>query len=63
MFCNIDHLMLTVKLLQKDYLHLARCQLPIGDQVMMSVSEIAALLETKTRRFSEDKIWLKFKHD
>jgi len=55
--------MLTVKLLQKDYLHLARCQLPIGDQVMMSVSEIAALLETKTRRFSEDKIWLKFKHD
>lgn len=61
-FCNIDYLMITVKLLQKDYNYLARCLVPIGIQIGMSIEAIAALLETKTRRFTEDEICAKFKH-
>ena len=60
-FHNIDYLMLTVKLLQKDYTHLASCMVPIGDQIDMSQQEIAAMLRTKTKRFSERDIAQKFK--
>ncbi|EAW11680.1 uncharacterized protein ACLA_093790 [Aspergillus clavatus NRRL 1] len=51
-FCNIDYLMLTVKLLQKDYEHLAKCMVPIGPaQCAMSLQERAEMLRTRTRRF------------
>lgn len=60
-FHNIDYLGITLKLLQKDYRHLARCLVPIGDQIGMTLAEIEALLETKTRRFSEADIAAKFK--
>ena len=56
MFQNIDYIMITVRLLRKDYMHLAACLVPIGDQINMSQTEIADLLRTKTKKFSEDDI-------
>jgi hypothetical protein len=53
--------MITVKLLQHDYEHLARCLVPIGDQIGMSLEEIAAMLKNKTRRFTEEEIAKKFR--
>ncbi|MCJ1424577.1 hypothetical protein MMC29_002465 [Sticta canariensis] len=55
-FQNIDYIMITVTLLRKDYMHLAACLVPIGDQMNMSQTEIADLLRTKTKKFSEDDI-------
>ncbi|KAL9631722.1 MAG: hypothetical protein Q9164_005735 [Protoblastenia rupestris] len=55
-FQNIDYIMMTVTLLRKDYMHLASCLVPIGDQIGMSQSEIAEMLRTKTKRFSEEEI-------
>ncbi|KAK2785971.1 hypothetical protein FQN53_007074 [Emmonsiellopsis sp. PD_33] len=60
-FYNIDYIMLTISLLRKDYAHLARCLVPIGDQVHMTLDEIAVMLQTKTRRFTEPDIQRKFK--
>ena len=60
-FRNIDYLMITYKLMVKDYTHLARCLVPIGRQIGMCIPELAALLETKTRRFTEAEIERKFK--
>ena len=51
----------TVKLLQKDYMHLASCLVPMGDQIGMSQVELAEMLRRKTRRFSEEEIRAKFK--
>ena len=61
-FHNIDYLMITLKLLQKDYQYLARCLVPMGNQIGLNVDEIAALLETKTRRFTEAEIRAKFRN-
>ena len=61
MFYDIDYLMITIKLLQKDYMYLAGRLVPIGDQIGMSQAEIADMLRTKTRRFTEDDIRRKFK--
>lgn len=52
--------MLTFRLLRKDYMHLAKCLVPIGSQIDMSLEEIAAMLKTKTKRFSEEDIRKKF---
>jgi hypothetical protein len=60
-FRNIDYLMITFKLMAKDYTYLAKCLVPIGDQIGMTIPELAALLETKTRRFTEADIQKKFK--
>lgn len=60
-FHNIDYLMMTVTLLRKDYLKLADCLVPIGDQIGMSRQEIADMLRTKTRKFSEEDIKRKFR--
>ncbi|KAJ9667270.1 hypothetical protein H2201_002471 [Coniosporium apollinis] len=59
-FRNIDYVMITVRLLRKDYVHLAKCLVPIGDQVGMSLEEIAVMLRTKTRKFTEEDIAEKF---
>ena len=61
MFRDIDFLMMTVKLLRKDYDYLADRLVPIGDQVGMSKAELAAMLRTKTRRLTEEDIEQKFK--
>ncbi|EMC94299.1 hypothetical protein BAUCODRAFT_74402 [Baudoinia panamericana UAMH 10762] len=60
-FHNIDYFMMTVTLLRKDYKHLASCLVPMGDQIGMSQVEIAEMLKTKTRKFSEEDIKKKFK--
>ncbi|KAI1493670.1 hypothetical protein F5X96DRAFT_620833 [Biscogniauxia mediterranea] len=59
-FHNIDYLMITVKLFQKDYDHLARCLVPIGAQIDMTMEQRAAMLRRHTRRFSEEEIREKF---
>ncbi|OJJ74556.1 hypothetical protein ASPBRDRAFT_120754 [Aspergillus brasiliensis CBS 101740] len=59
-FRNIDYIMITVRLMRKDYDHLARCLVPMGDQINMTHAEIAAMLRRKTRRFSEEEIKRKF---
>jgi hypothetical protein len=48
--------MLTITLLRKDYLHLAKCLVPIGDQVGMSLEQTAQMLRTKTRAFTEEDV-------
>ena len=52
--------MMTYKILTKDYLYLADCMVPIGDQIGMSKQELADMLRTKTRRFSEEEIQEKY---
>ncbi|KAK4100485.1 fatty acid desaturase [Parathielavia hyrcaniae] len=59
-FHNIDYLMITISLLRKDYLHLARCLVPMGDQMDMTLEERAAMLRRTTRRFTEEEIREKF---
>ncbi len=61
MFHNIDYLMLTFTLLRKDYLHLADCLVPMGEQIGMSREEVAEMLRSKTRKFSEEEIRVKFR--
>ncbi|GIC84297.1 uncharacterized protein Aud_000112 [Aspergillus udagawae] len=54
-FRNIDYMMLTVKLLQKDYACLAKCMVPLGaQQANMSLQERADMLRARTRRFPTD---------
>lgn len=52
--------MMTYRILTKDYLYLANCLVPIGDQIGMSKQELADMLRSKTRRFSEEEIEEKF---
>jgi fatty acid desaturase len=60
-FRNTDFLMVTVRLLRKDYRYLAKCLVPIGEeQIRMSLDERAAMLRRKTRRFTEQEIREKF---
>lgn len=59
-FQDIDYIMMTISLLRKNYIHLASCLVPIGDQVGMDQKAIADMLRSKTRRFSEDEILKKF---
>ena len=51
---------MTYRILAKDYLFLANCLVPIGDQIGMSKQELAGMLRSKTRRFSEEEIHEKF---
>ncbi|KAA8650162.1 uncharacterized protein ATNIH1004_002843 [Aspergillus tanneri] len=51
-FCNIDYLMLTIRLLRKDYEYIAKCMVPIGTlQTAMTLQERVAMLRERTRRF------------
>lgn len=59
-FHNIDCIMMTVTLLRKDYMHLASCLVPTGEQIGMSQQEIADMLRTKTRRVTEEAIMKKY---
>ncbi|PFH60633.1 hypothetical protein XA68_10593 [Ophiocordyceps unilateralis] len=60
-FHDIDFLMVTFSLLRKDYERLARCMVPMGDQVGLSVQGRIALLKRLTTRFSEEEIRDKFR--
>lgn len=54
--------MITIKLLLKDYEHLARCMVPIGEaQLSLTMEERMELLKRHTRPFSEEEIKAKFK--
>ncbi|KAI4114981.1 MAG: hypothetical protein LQ345_004338 [Seirophora villosa] len=59
-FHNIDYIMMTVTLLRKDYMHLASCLVPMGDQIGMSQEEVADMLRTKTKKFTEEDIMKKY---
>ena len=60
-FRNIDYIMLTVKLMMKDYEYLAKCLVPMGEeQVGKSLAERAEMLRRKTRAFSDEDIRVKF---
>ncbi|KJZ75874.1 hypothetical protein HIM_04698 [Hirsutella minnesotensis 3608] len=61
-FHDIDFLMITFRLLQKNYRRLAECMVPLGSQIDLTMDERIALLKTLTRRFSEDEIRQKFPH-
>ncbi|KAF4466233.1 acylamide-delta3(E)-desaturase [Fusarium albosuccineum] len=60
-FHDIDYLMVTIRLLMKDYKRLAECMVPIGDQLSMTMDERMELLKRCTRPFSEEEIKKKFK--
>ena len=60
MFHNIDYFEITMRLMLKDYDHLARCMVPLGEQAKMSLKERAAWLRRHTRRFTEEEIAQKF---
>lgn len=61
MFHNIDYLMITFKLLTKDYEHLAKCLVPIGEeQLSWSLEERMAQLKSRTRRFTDEEMKLKY---
>ncbi len=59
-FHNIDYFMITVRLMMRDYEHLARCLVPIGDQINMTMEQRVTMLKRHTRRFSEQEIAEKF---
>lgn len=50
-FRNVDYIFITVNLLRKNYVHLAKCMIPIGDQVDLTLEQRADLLRGRTRRF------------
>lgn len=60
MFRNIDYIMITIRLMRKDYKYLAKCLVPMGDQVGMTLDEKAEMLRTKTKRFSDMDVKSKF---
>ena len=59
-FCNIDYLEITYRLVTKNYEHLAGCLVPIGEQKGMSRAELVEMLRSKTKVFSEEDIRRKF---
>lgn len=61
MFHNIDYIFMTIRLLMKDYEHLAKCLVPIGDQVNMTMEQRVEMLKKLTRRFTEEEIDEKFR--
>ena len=60
-FHNIDFLMISLRLLRKDYEHLAKCLVPMGRQIDLTMEGRIALLKKLTRKFSEDEILEKFR--
>ena len=59
-FHNIDYIMITYKLMVKDYDYLAQCLMPIGDQTKLNHDGIVDLLKTKTKKFTEEAIRQRF---
>jgi hypothetical protein len=52
--------MMFIKLMQKDYNHLAQCLVPTGENIGKSHLELANILRSKTRKFTKDDIENKF---
>lgn len=53
---NIDFLMIAIRLFMKDYEYLAKCMIPIGDQMKMNLQERMEYLRCRTRQFSEAEL-------
>lgn len=49
-FRNIDFIFITIKLMQKDYMYLAKCLIPMGSQIGMTLEQRAQMLQSWTRR-------------
>lgn len=60
-FRNIDYIMVTLKLMQKDYMYLAKCLVPMGEQIPLTLEERAEMLKTKTRRFTREEVEEKYR--
>ncbi|KAM7219110.1 Fatty acid desaturase domain containing protein [Rhypophila decipiens] len=61
-FHDIDYIFITIYLLKRDYEHLARCLVPIGEkQLAMTLEDRVAMLKRHTRKFTEEEIRKKFK--
>lgn len=50
-FRNVDYIFITVNLLRKNYVYLAKCLIPMGDQVNMTLEQRVEMLRGRTRRF------------
>lgn len=50
-FRNVDYIFITVNLLRKNYDYLAKCLIPIGDQVNWNMEERVEMLRRRTRKF------------
>ncbi|UNI14802.1 hypothetical protein JDV02_001397 [Purpureocillium takamizusanense] len=59
-FHNIDFLMITFRLLCKDYHHLAERLVPLGQQIGLTMGQRVQLLRRQTRKFTEVDIQQKF---
>ncbi|KAF1947321.1 hypothetical protein EJ02DRAFT_392542 [Clathrospora elynae] len=55
-FYNIDYFFLTINLLRKNYKHIAKCLVPMGDQMKLTLDERVEMLKRKTRKFTEEEI-------
>jgi len=55
-FYNIDYFFLTINLLRKNYEHIAKCLVPMGDQMKLTLDEKVEMLKRKTRKFTEEEI-------
>ncbi|KAK2597315.1 hypothetical protein QQS21_006089 [Conoideocrella luteorostrata] len=60
-FHNIDFLMISFRLMAKDYEHLAKCLVPMGNQINLSMEGRVQLLKRLTRKFTEEEIKEKFR--
>lgn len=47
---------LTINLLRKKYEHVAKCLVPMGAQMELTLDERVAMLKRKTRKFTEEEI-------
>ena len=61
-FHNIDYLMVTFRLMIRDYDTLAKCLVPMGDQIHLTMEGRIALLKKLTRKFTEEEIREKYPH-
>ncbi|KAH7158164.1 hypothetical protein B0J13DRAFT_468412 [Dactylonectria estremocensis] len=55
-FHNIDYLMVTFRLMIKDYETLAKCMVPLGDQIELTMEGRIELLKKLTRKFTKEQI-------
>lgn len=55
-FKNIDYMLLTFRVLTRDYETLAKCLVPMGKQIDMSLEEKIVMLRSKTRAFTDEEI-------
>ena len=53
--------MITFRLMRKDYDHLAKCLVPMGSQINLSMEERAKFLRKSTQKFTEEEIASKFR--